>query len=62
MIPHIARLEHLALGIEKYIEGNWEMALENLKKAKQIIQNDGPTKALIYYINNNDSSMWCGFR
>ncbi len=38
------------MAMEFYLEGNWTEALEKFREVKEILPNDGPTKALTYFI------------
>jgi len=38
------------MAMDFYLEGNWTEALEKFEEVKKILPNDGPAKALVYYI------------
>ena len=52
-------------GFNKYIDGDWEIAFEKLKKAKYLEKNDGPTNTLYKYLSQNKLKSppnWPGYR
>ena len=52
-------------GFNKYIDGDWEIAFEKLKKAKYLEKNDGPTNTIYKYLLQNKLKSppnWPGYR
>lgn len=52
-------------GLDFYIQGNWELAYENLKDCLYIDEKDGPTQTLIEYIKKRNLKCpddWKGYR
>ena len=52
-------------GVEEYLMGNWSDARSSLEKAKNMLPDDGPTKALLEVISDvrgQCPTTWKGFR
>eukprot|EP00831_Metopus_contortus_P018240 TRINITY_DN17778_c0_g1_i1.p1 TRINITY_DN17778_c0_g1~~TRINITY_DN17778_c0_g1_i1.p1 ORF type:complete len:150 (-),score=45.20 TRINITY_DN17778_c0_g1_i1:39-488(-) len=52
-------------GFQNYLDGNWNQAVENMKKALVVNPTDGPTITLLNYMENRNCQApitWIGVR